>query len=90
MSGDFSIKCPCCSAHLTIDKATGDVLKIESASEQKSKKSFEDLLLEQESKKKNRNNQFEMLFDQEKNKKELNEKKFEQAKSKLTSLFSQE
>jgi len=87
MADEFIIKCPCCSANLTIDKNTGGILKHESLSEQKSKKSLDELMNDQEAKKKNRNSQFDMLFEQEKNKKELVEKKFQQAKSKLSDLF---
>ncbi|MBP7652411.1 hypothetical protein KA977_03250 [Candidatus Dependentiae bacterium] len=85
MEDEFIIKCPCCSADLTIDKQTGRILKHESVSQQKSKMSFDELMKEQQDKKKQLNSKFDMLFDQEKNKKELMEKEFEKAKSKFDS-----
>ncbi len=80
---EFIIKCPCCETTLIIDKATGRILKSETVSQQKSKKSFDELFQEQAARKDKISNQFEMLFNQEQNKSELLEKEFEKAKKKL-------
>ncbi|HPP86696.1 MAG TPA: hypothetical protein PLM75_02400 [bacterium] len=80
---EFIIKCPCCETTLIIDKATGRILKSETVSQQKSKKSFDELFQEQAARKDKISNQFEMLFNQEQNKSELLEKELEKLKKKL-------
>ena len=71
------VRCTCCDAVLTVDKATGEVLFTEKP--KKKQVSFEDALMKIQQEKETADDRFKDAFQREEGRKKLTDQKFEEA-----------
>ncbi len=80
MSTSVRVSCPCCSARLTVDPGTGDVLSVDAPAT--APKDFDQAVGEVRSAEQRREDAFSRAFDRTRRLEDVLDKKFEEARKK--------